>query len=112
MGTNQNKHTSVSPKGGKAECTESAAPFEPGESSAPFTFLMQEIISYLGTDFVKGVPLELLEAYCMRTIDRDEPTGKILYGLLINFMIAYSNPETSDEAMKAFDFLDYLANPA
>jgi len=85
--------------------------FVQGEESPPVTFLTQEIISYLGEGFVINMPIDLIESYCMRSIERDEPTGKILYTLMLNFLSAYSNPATSDEAMKAFDFLDYLATP-
>ncbi len=76
----------------------------------PLQFLSQDIAAYMGKDFLATISKADLEAFCLRTIERDEPTGKLLSVLMQNFMKAYGNPETSEESMKAFDYLTYLVN--
>lgn len=84
----------------------------PSDSDAmvPLAFLTQEVNAYMGKDFIAKIPLDVMERYCMATVDRDEPTGELLYKLLLNFMVAYSDSKTSEDALKAFDFLDYLTD--
>lgn len=84
--------------------------FSKHESLVPLNFLTQEIIAYMGPEFVKAIPLDVLEKYCMQSIDLDHPTGKMLLTIITNFMRAYGRPEFSDKAMEAFDYLDYVAN--
>ncbi|KKN96079.1 hypothetical protein LCGC14_0170080 [marine sediment metagenome] len=83
---------------------------EEARPSLPVQYLLNDISKHLGTDLTGVLPPELLEAYCMATISRNEPTGKLLKALLENFLKAYTGP-TPDEAMKAFDFLTYLSDP-
>ena len=77
------------------------------DSLAILAFLSQEVMARMGKDFLGKIPLDLTERFCMATVERNDPTGELLYKLVTNFMTAYANSETSDEALKAFDFLDY-----
>lgn len=74
------------------------------------SYLEQEIAQLLGADFVAKMPAELLEAFCLATVDRNHPTAELLYKLVINFMIAYASSSTNEDALKAFDYLDYLSD--
>lgn len=80
------------------------------EAFTPLTMLIQEVVAFMGTGFIKNVPLELLEDYCLHTITRNEPTGQLLYNLIVNFMAAYRKTATSEDAMKAYDYLEHLAH--
>jgi hypothetical protein len=95
-------------------CNDESAPTETADTSkdslAILAYLSQEIIGRMGKDFLGKVPLNLTERFCMTTVERNDPTAELLYKLVTNFMTAYANAETSDEALKAFDFLDYLAD--
>tara|TARA_R110002124_G_scaffold128157_10_gene288624 strand:+ start:3247 stop:3603 length:357 start_codon:yes stop_codon:yes gene_type:complete len=80
-------------------------------SPLPIEFLTQEISAYVGDEILKGLTRSQIENYCMQSIHRDEPTGKVLLTLMQNFIIAYGDSRTSEEAMKAYDFLTYLSHP-
>lgn len=90
------------------DCPETSCP-DPSDSVAVLAFLSQEVIACMGKDFLAKMPLDLMERYCMATVEAEDPTGQLLRKLMINFMTAYSAPTTRDEALKAFDFLDYLS---
>ncbi|MCF5382063.1 hypothetical protein GIW05_00815 [Pseudomonas syringae] len=79
------------------------------DSLTVLTFLSQDIMQHMGKDFLGKVPFDLLERFCMATVNRNDPTGDLLFKLVTNFMAAYANLETTDEALKAFDFLEYLS---
>lgn len=76
----------------------------------PIEFLKQDIIAHVGEEIIRNLSLKQLENYCLRTIVRDEPTGNLLLVLMQNFITAYGQEATSEEAMKAFDYLTYLAS--
>lgn len=80
------------------------------DSLAVLTFLSQDIMQHMGKDFLGKVPFDVLERFCMATVNRNDPTGDLLFKLVTNFMAAYANSETADEALKAFDFLEYLSH--
>lgn len=92
-----------------ADCVASPANEAP-DSLAVLAFLSQEIMGRMGKDFLGKMPLELMERFCIATVENNDPTGELLHKLVINFMTAYSNQDTNAEALKAFDFLDYLAD--
>lgn len=75
-------------------------------------FLSREIEDRLGADFSTKMPVELMESYCLATVRHNEPTAALLYELITNFMKAYANPETTADALKAFDYLAHLAEKA
>ncbi|HBO2935246.1 TPA: hypothetical protein L4R50_000242 [Pseudomonas aeruginosa] len=81
-----------------------------GDAEAVFSFCSQEIAALLGNDFLAKVPREVLFAFCLATVEHNHPSAELLYKLVLNFMVAYSNNATNEEALKAFDFLDYLTD--
>lgn len=80
------------------------------DSLSVATFLEQEISHLLGSDFVSKMPSQLLEAFCLATVERGHPTAELLYKLVINFMIAYASADSNEDALKAFDYLDFLTD--
>lgn len=81
-----------------------------GDAEAVFSFCSQEIAALLGNDFLAKVPREVLFAFCLASVEHNHPSAELLYKLVLNFMVAYSNKATNEEALKAFDFLDYLTD--
>lgn len=79
------------------------------DTLAIFNFLSGEIVDRMGADFLTKMPLDLLEPYCLASVRQNEPTAALLYDLVTNFMKAYANSETNEEALKAFDYLAHLA---
>lgn len=104
-------HTDQKPSASDKDVLSSEAAITPGDSLALMAFLSPEIIARMGKDFLNTVPLELMEKFCVASVERNDPTGELLQKIVQNFMIAYSNPDTRDEALKAYDFLDYLSEP-
>lgn len=80
------------------------------DSMAVFSYLSQEIIASMGKDFLGKTPIDLMERYCLATVEANDATGPMLHQVVTNFMTAYTNPETRDEALKAFDYLTHLAD--
>lgn len=80
------------------------------DSDAVFSFCSQEIAALLGNDFLAKLPRDVLVAFCLASVEHNHPTAELLYKLIINFMLAYSNHTANEEALKAFDFLDYLTD--
>jgi len=83
---------------------------EAANSTAVFAFLSLEIQAKLGKDFLGKIPLDQMEGYCLATVENGHPTADMLYQLITNFLQAYSNPETTEDALKALDFLGYQAD--
>lgn len=77
---------------------------------AVFSFCSQEIAAQLGNDFLAKLPREVLAAFCLASVEHNHPTAELLYKLILNFMLAYSNHSTHEDSLKAFDFLDYLTD--
>jgi hypothetical protein len=77
----------------------------------PIQLLAQDVESHMGKGFSDTLPREIFESFCLRTIERNEPTGLMLAVLVSNFMKAYADPdpEIAEKAMEAFDYLTYLA---
>lgn len=103
---------SLSSKSVNDDCTQADARETAKDSLAILAYLSQEVMTRMGKDFLVKMPLDLTERFCLATVKRNDPTGELLYKLVTNFMTAYANAETSDEALKAFDFLDYLSDKA
>lgn len=74
----------------------------------PLQMLRQDIEEHMGSGFLDKIPREIFEGFCLKSIDRNEPTGLMLQVLVQNFMKAYLDPEKVEKAMEAFDFLTYL----
>ncbi|MFL1449301.1 hypothetical protein ACI77O_12970 [Pseudomonas tritici] len=79
------------------------------DSLAVFTYLSQEVIACMGKDFFGKMPMDQMEKYCMATVKANDPTGQLLLQVVTNFMTAYTDPATREEALKAFDYLSHLA---
>lgn len=82
------------------------------DAFAVYSFLSHEIQAKLGKDFLGKMPLEHMERYCLATVENGHPTADMLHQLVVNFLQAYSNPETNAEALKAFDYLEFQAEQA
>lgn len=82
------------------------------DSLAVFAFLSQEIQATMGKDFLGKMPIDMMERYCLATVNNGHPTAQMLLELVTSFLEAYSNPETNEEALKALDFLAHQAEQA
>ncbi|MEX6780319.1 hypothetical protein [Pseudomonas aeruginosa] len=80
------------------------------DSEAAFSYCSQEIAALLGDDFLTKLPRDVLVAFCLASVEHNHPPAELLYKLIINFMLAYSSQTANEEALKAFDFLDYLTD--
>jgi hypothetical protein len=78
------------------------------DSLAVLAFMSQEIMRRMGKDFLEKIPLDVTEQFCLSTVEKNDPTAELLYQLVTNFMKAYAKENTNEEALKAFDYLDYL----
>lgn len=97
----------------KASVESSSASSGPVDDAfSVYTYLSHEIQAKLGKDFLGKMPLEHMERYCLATVENGHPTADLLHKLVLNFLKAYSNPETNADALKAFDYLDYQAELA
>jgi hypothetical protein len=80
------------------------------DSDVVLSHCSQEIAALLGNDFLAKLPKDVLSAFCLASVEHNHPTAELLYKLIINFMLAYSSQAANEEALKAFDFLDYLTD--
>lgn len=80
------------------------------DADAVFSFCSQEIAALLGNDFLTKLPRDVLAEFCLASVKHNHPTAELLYKIIINFMLAYSNPTAHEDSLKAFDFLDYLTD--
>lgn len=85
---------------------------QPDDSFSVYAFLSHEVQARLGKDFLGKMPLDLMERYCLATVENGHPTADMLYELVTNFLTAYANPATNEDALKALDFLSYQAEQA
>ncbi len=72
--------------------------------------LFTDLADTVGPDFLDQVPPALLEQFCMMSLARNEATGLLLRNLIIGFMKAYTNHETSDQAVQALLVLEHLGD--
>ncbi|WHS57587.1 MULTISPECIES: hypothetical protein [Pseudomonas] len=84
----------------------------PDDAFSVYAFLSQEVQAKLGKDFLGKMPLDLMERYCLATVENGHPTADMLYELVTNFLTAYANPATKEDALKALDYLGYQAEQA
>jgi len=77
---------------------------------AIYNFLSHELRASMGHDFLGKMPMPVVEKYCVATVLHDHPTADMLHQLMVNFMSAYADAATNEEALKAFDYLAHLAD--
>lgn len=70
--------------------------------------LFSDVADTVGADFLDQVPPALLEQFCMMSLVRNEATGMLLRTLIIGFMKAYTNHDTSEQAVQALLVLEHL----
>lgn len=61
--------------------------------------LLTNIANEVGPGFLSSVNPALLEQFCIMTVLRGEPGGKMLNDLLSSFLRSYADPENSDLAV-------------
>lgn len=83
---------------------------EAADARRVLSYLSDEVIAVMGKDFLTKIPVTVFQEFCIATVERNDPTGQLLHNLLVNFMIAYTNSETNEEAYKAYDYLDILSD--
>lgn len=61
--------------------------------------LLTNIANEVGPGFLSSVNPALLEQFCIMTVLRGEPGGKMLNDLLSSFLRSYADPKSSDSAV-------------
>jgi hypothetical protein len=74
--------------------------------------LLTNIANEVGAGFLSSVNPALLEQFCIMTVLRGEPGGKMLNDLLSSFLSSYADPKSSDSAVDLLGDLIGLSGTA
>lgn len=78
------------------------------ERAETLTVLFWEIARAVGVDRFMQIPVERLDQFAVMSLAKNHDTRGLLLSLVNSFMIAYSTPETGDEAFAALLTLERL----
>lgn len=76
-------------------------PLSDDERRKTLTVLFGEIVKAMGAERFAETPVERLDQFAVMSVVKNHDTAGLLRSLVNSFMIAYSNPETSDQAFQA-----------
>jgi hypothetical protein len=82
---------------------------EPDDYLAVLPVLIADIENHVGGHLLDCLDPVLIGEFCNMSVTRNEGTGHMLRSLIDAFMHAYSNFDTSDQAVQALLFLENLA---
>lgn len=83
-------------------------PLSAAQRRANLTVLFGEIAKVMGVERFAETPVERLDQFTVMSVVKNHDTAGLLRSLVNSFMIAYANPETSDEAFQALLTLEAL----
>lgn len=83
-------------------------PLSAAQRRANLTVLFGEIAKGMGVERFAETPVERLDQFTVMSVVKNHDTAGLLKSLVNSFMIAYANPETSDEAFQALSKLEAL----
>lgn len=82
---------------------------DPVDDLAVLPVLIADIENHVGGELLDRLDPVLIGEFCMVSITRNEGTGQLLRSLVEAFMRAYSDYDTSDQAVQALLLLENLA---
>jgi len=83
---------------------------DPMDDLAVLPVLISDMEHHIGGDLLDCLDPVLIGEFCMVSVTRNEGTGLLLRSLVEAFMRAYSNYDTSDQAVQALLVLENLAS--
>lgn len=76
-------------------------PLSDDERRETLTVLFSEIAKGMGVERFADTPVERLDQFAVMSVVNNHDTAGLLRSLVNSFMIAYANPDTSDQAFQA-----------